>query len=63
MSDDYGYDYEDDSPHGTEYGVDGSGGDDGAGASPDGGRGPEVTFAALPPAQGRGFATSWWGRA
>lgn len=25
--------------------------------------GPERTFAALPPAQGRGFATSWWGRA
>ncbi|MFH9568266.1 SWF or SNF family helicase [Streptomyces globisporus] len=63
MSDDYGYDDEDDSPYGTEYGADGSGGDDGAGASRDGGRGPEVTFAALPPAQGRGFATSWWGRA
>ncbi|MBM7440332.1 SWF or SNF family helicase [Streptomyces sp. HB132] len=24
---------------------------------------PERTFAALPPAQGRGFASSWWGRA
>ncbi|MFC8225302.1 SWF or SNF family helicase [Streptomyces sp. NPDC057287] len=24
---------------------------------------PERTFAPLPPAQGRGFATSWWGRA
>ncbi|MFI8004954.1 SWF or SNF family helicase [Streptomyces sp. NPDC086010] len=24
---------------------------------------PERTFAGLPPAQGRGFATSWWGRA
>ncbi|MFF4243296.1 SWF or SNF family helicase [Streptomyces sp. NPDC001822] len=24
---------------------------------------PERTFAALPPAQGRGFAASWWGRA
>ncbi|MEV5290809.1 SWF or SNF family helicase [Streptomyces sp. NPDC053741] len=24
---------------------------------------PERTFAALPPAQGRGFACSWWGRA
>ncbi|MEU2198415.1 SWF or SNF family helicase [Streptomyces fimicarius] len=36
-------------------------GDDGA--SRDGRRGPERTFAAFPPAQGRGFATSWWGRA
>ncbi|MFB6668428.1 SWIM zinc finger family protein [Streptomyces parvus] len=71
MSDDYGYDYEDDSPYGreTEYGAgdgdvpDGNYGADGAGASRDGGRGPERTFAALPPAQGRGFATSWWGRA
>ncbi|MFJ8861663.1 SWF or SNF family helicase [Streptomyces sp. NPDC102451] len=27
------------------------------------GDGPERTFAALPPAQGRGFASSWWGRA
>ncbi|MGW6650045.1 SWF or SNF family helicase [Streptomyces sp. CB02130] len=60
MSDDHGYDDEDDSP----YGVDSSGGDDWAGVSRDSGRrGPEVTFAALPPAQGRGFATSWWGRA
>ncbi|MFB7401729.1 SWF or SNF family helicase [Streptomyces rubiginosohelvolus] len=59
MSDDYGYDYEDDSP----YGLDGSEEDNGAGASRDGGRGPERTFAALPPAHGRGFATSWWGRA
>ncbi|WP_406389821.1 SWF or SNF family helicase [Streptomyces sp. NBC_00887] len=25
--------------------------------------GPERTFAALPPAHGRGFASSWWGRA
>ncbi|MEV0011446.1 SWF or SNF family helicase [Streptomyces sp. NPDC047973] len=25
--------------------------------------GPERTFAALPPAQGRGFSSSWWGRA
>ncbi|GAT81234.1 conserved hypothetical protein [Streptomyces sp. F-3] len=25
--------------------------------------GPERTFAALPPARGRGFATTWWGRA
>ncbi|MFF2729013.1 SWF or SNF family helicase [Streptomyces sp. NPDC058008] len=25
--------------------------------------GPERIFAALPPAQGRGFASSWWGRA
>ncbi|MHC3463020.1 SWF or SNF family helicase [Streptomyces flavovirens] len=24
---------------------------------------PERTFAAMPPAQGRGFASSWWGRA
>ncbi|KPC84013.1 MULTISPECIES: SWF or SNF family helicase [Streptomyces] len=24
---------------------------------------PERTFAALPPSQGRGFASSWWGRA
>ncbi|MEU7333945.1 SWF or SNF family helicase, partial [Streptomyces parvus] len=71
MSDDYGYDYEDDSPYGTEtvYGAgdadvpDGDDGADGSGASRDGGRGPERTFAALPPAQGRGFATSWWGRA
>lgn len=27
------------------------------------GYGPERTFAALPPAQGRAFASSWWGRA
>ncbi|MFJ9866834.1 SWF or SNF family helicase [Streptomyces sp. NPDC101165] len=27
------------------------------------GRGPERTFAALPPARGRGFAQTWWGRA
>ncbi|MFJ3672753.1 SWF or SNF family helicase [Streptomyces sp. NPDC090106] len=27
------------------------------------GDGPERTFAALPPAQGRGFAGSWWGQA
>ncbi|MFJ2853175.1 SWF or SNF family helicase [Streptomyces rubiginosohelvolus] len=66
MSDDYGYGYEDDSPYGTEYGAgdaEGPDGEDGAGASRDGGRGPERTFAALPPAHGRGFATSWWGRA
>lgn len=25
--------------------------------------GPERTFAALPPAHGRGFASSWWGLA
>lgn len=49
MSDDYGYGYEDESPYGTEYGADASDGDDGAGASRDGGRGPERTFAALPP--------------
>lgn len=24
---------------------------------------PERTFGALPPAQGRGFASSWWGQA
>ncbi|MFD3658376.1 SWF or SNF family helicase [Streptomyces sp. NPDC058620] len=27
------------------------------------GQEPERTFAALPPAKGRGFATSWWGQA
>ncbi|MEU3066346.1 SWF or SNF family helicase [Streptomyces sp. NPDC007027] len=68
MSDDYGYDDADDSPYDVDgaYGADDTdapGGDDGAGAPRDGGRGPERTFAALPPAQGRGFATSWWGRA
>jgi uncharacterized Zn finger protein len=36
-------------------------GDDGA--SRDGRSGPEHTFAALPPAHGRSFATSWWGQA
>ncbi|MET9771599.1 SWF or SNF family helicase [Streptomyces sp. NPDC006415] len=68
MSDDY--DFEDDYTYGAEYGTDeadASGGDDGGdddgGASRGGRRGPERTFAALPPAQGRGFATSWWGRA
>ncbi|MFI1186218.1 SWF or SNF family helicase [Streptomyces californicus] len=50
-------DYEDDRRYGAE---DGDGDAEGAG---DGRRGPERTFAALPPAQGRGFATSWWGRA
>ncbi|WP_428843608.1 SWF or SNF family helicase [Streptomyces hirsutus] len=29
----------------------------------DGGAGAERTFAALPPARGRGFAQTWWGRA
>lgn len=41
-----------------------SGGGNGRGA--DGGRGTdgnERTFAALPPAQGRAFAQTWWGRA
>ncbi|WP_179499950.1 SWF or SNF family helicase [Streptomyces sp. WZ.A104] len=33
------------------------------GASREGRGGPERTFAALPPARGRGFATSWWGLA
>ncbi|WP_327332697.1 SWF or SNF family helicase [Streptomyces anulatus] len=58
-------DYEDDYTYGAEYGkgdADASdSGDDGA--SRDGGRGAERVFAALPPAQGRGFATSWWGLA
>ncbi len=50
-------DYEDDRRYGAEYG---DGDAEGAG---DGRRGPERTFAAFPPARGRGFATSWWGRA
>ncbi|ARF65802.1 MULTISPECIES: SWF or SNF family helicase [Streptomyces] len=50
-------DYEDDRRYGAECG---DGDAEGAG---DGRRGPERTFAAFPPARGRGFATSWWGRA
>ncbi|MEV1048168.1 SWF or SNF family helicase [Streptomyces sp. NPDC049916] len=34
-----------------------------AGSAPEGRGGPERTFGALPPAPGRGFATSWWGLA
>ncbi|MFJ7529603.1 SWF or SNF family helicase [Streptomyces griseus] len=62
MSDGY---EDDDHAYGTGYGADGpdsfDGGDDEA--SRGGGRGTERVFAAFPPAQGRGFATSWWGRA
>ncbi|MFE9458245.1 SWF or SNF family helicase [Streptomyces californicus] len=50
-------DYEDDRRYGAEHG------DGDAEGARDGRRGPERTFAAFPPAQGRGFATSWWGRA
>ncbi|MFD3909027.1 SWF or SNF family helicase [Streptomyces sp. CB04723] len=50
-------DYEDDRRYGAEYG------DGDAEGTGDGHRGPERTFAAFPPARGRGFATSWWGRA
>ncbi|GAB2807168.1 hypothetical protein GCM10027073_44930 [Streptomyces chlorus] len=42
------------------------GGTDPEGTDPqgsDGGAGAERTFAALPPARGRGFAQTWWGRA
>ncbi|NEB37626.1 SWF or SNF family helicase [Streptomyces sp. SID14515] len=69
MSDAYedDYAYADDDGYGAESGAGGADasdrGDDGDGASRDGRRGPERTFAAFPPAQGRGFATSWWGRA
>ncbi|WP_103533769.1 SWF or SNF family helicase [Streptomyces sp. SM11] len=68
MSDAYEDHYECDDVYEAESGASGAaastssdGGDDGA--SRDGRRGPERTFAALPPAHGRGFATSWWGRA
>lgn len=68
MSDDDGFgldsDFEDEDDHGYGAGdADASDGGDDGGASGDGRRGPERTFAAFPPAQGRGFATSWWGRA
>ncbi|MFC9753884.1 SWF or SNF family helicase [Streptomyces sp. NPDC056921] len=49
MSDGHGYRYD-----GGEYGSDGRG---------DAAPGQERTFAALPPAHGRGFARSWWGQA
>ncbi|MFF2013250.1 SWF or SNF family helicase [Streptomyces sp. NPDC058195] len=42
-----------------EYGIDAYAGDGEDAPGP----GQERTFAALPPAQGRGFATTWWGRA
>ncbi|MFD4023378.1 SWF or SNF family helicase [Streptomyces sp. NPDC058576] len=64
MSDDYDFDFDDKDDHGYGAGdADASDGGDDGGASGDGRRGPERTFAAFPPAQGRGFATSWWGRA
>ncbi|MFH9265064.1 SWF or SNF family helicase [Streptomyces sp. NPDC017546] len=57
-------DYEDDHAYGAEYGTDDADASDGGGGrSRDGRRGAERVFAALPPAQGRGFATSWWGLA
>ncbi|MFI1226711.1 MULTISPECIES: SWF or SNF family helicase [unclassified Streptomyces] len=68
MSDAYADGYEDGEAYGGESGA-GHGdasdaSEEGADeASRDGRRGPERTFAAFPPAQGRGFATSWWGRA
>ncbi|MEU0098791.1 SWF or SNF family helicase [Streptomyces sp. NPDC006267] len=59
MSDDH---EDDDYGYGAEYGTGGVEESDDETERHDG-RGPERTFAALPPAQGRGFATSWWGRA
>lgn len=58
-------DHEDDYAYGAEYGTsDGDTSDVGGdGASRDGRRGAERVFAAFPPAQGRGFARSWWGLA
>ncbi|UZI26823.1 SWF or SNF family helicase [Streptomyces sp. VB1] len=63
MSDDY--EDEDDYAYGAEYGTSDAAASDGGGdgASRDGRRGAERVFAAFPPAQGRGFATSWWGLA
>ncbi|MGW9133539.1 SWIM zinc finger family protein [Streptomyces sp. NPDC055681] len=67
MSDTYGTDgyakpeYEREEYDGDRYegeGCDPAGGGDEVPAP-----GQERTFAALPPAQGRGFAESWWGRA
>ncbi|MFJ2027163.1 SWF or SNF family helicase [Streptomyces sp. NPDC087897] len=61
--------YEDDHLYGAEYGTGYGTGDgeapdgDEEAAARDGRRGPERTFAAFPPARGKGFATSWWGRA
>ncbi|MEU3146340.1 MULTISPECIES: SWF or SNF family helicase [unclassified Streptomyces] len=43
--------------------ADGTGPDETGGKGVDGGAGVERTFAALPPARGRGFAQTWWGRA
>ncbi|MFD3730140.1 SWF or SNF family helicase [Streptomyces sp. NPDC058632] len=42
---------------------DGTGPDETGRKGADGGAGAERTFAALPPARGRGFAQTWWGRA
>ncbi|MEU5287021.1 SWF or SNF family helicase [Streptomyces sp. CA-278952] len=63
MSDDY--EDEDDYAYGAEYGTSDAAASDGGGdgASRDGRRGAERVFAAFSPAQGRGFATSWWGLA
>lgn len=72
MSDAYEDAYEDDGYDGRGGGHDGWQGDEpdgdrgeqpGYGRGVEGRGGPERTFAALPPAHGRGFATSWWGQA
>ncbi|WP_250853791.1 SWIM zinc finger family protein [Streptomyces malaysiensis] len=55
--------YVDDEPYGDDAPGD-PGSDDGrhADRAAGGGARPERTFAALPPARGRGFARTWWGQ-
>ncbi|MGW3743252.1 SWIM zinc finger family protein [Streptomyces sp. NPDC005146] len=67
MSDTYGTDgYANPGYEREEYdgdGYEGEGYDPAGGGAEVAAPGQERTFAALPPAQGRGFAESWWGRA
>ncbi|MCX4966716.1 SWF or SNF family helicase [Streptomyces sp. NBC_00654] len=64
LSEELGEELGDEPNDGQDYG-ESYGHDFGAGygQGADGRGGPERTFAALPPAQGRGFASSWWGQA
>lgn len=67
MSDTYETDgYANPGHEGEEYdgdGYEGAGRDPASGGAEVSAPGQERTFAALPPARGRGFAESWWGRA